>query len=178
MLKPTGQICNQIHDSRDLHNANPVMQIIGKQCYPFDSDAAKETQLIINAHMDDLVKVGHRGAAIYCLVRDVFLLGMIYGKREERRKRRERKAKKNICSLKGVTPDNFYYGEFFADHKEAWDCVQKIRTQLGKDHPMIDINTGFVRFGCDITRSMERTFLFGVLFGEYGYSLDKYRKQP
>ena len=93
MLKPTEHIVNSIHDLRDLYNANPVMQMIGKQCYPFDSDAAKETQLIINAHMDDLVKVGHRGAAICGLVIDVFLLGMIYGKREERRKRKGRTAK-------------------------------------------------------------------------------------
>ena len=87
MLKPKGYI----RDLTSPYNANPVMQIIGKQCYPLGSKAAEETQLIINAHMDDLVKVGHRGAAICDLVRDVFLLGMIYGKRAERQ-RRKRKA--------------------------------------------------------------------------------------
>ena len=40
MLKPTGHI----HMLAAPYTANPVMQIIGKQCYPFDSDAAKETQ--------------------------------------------------------------------------------------------------------------------------------------
>ena len=83
-MKPTGHI----HRLAAPYTANPVMQIIGKQCYPLDSEAAKETQLIINAHKDDLVKVGHRGAAICDLVMDVFLLGMIYGKRAERKKHR------------------------------------------------------------------------------------------
>ena len=65
MLKPTGHI----HRLAAPYTANPVMQII-------------------DAHKDDLVKVGHSGAAICDLVMDVFLLGMIYGKRAERKKHR------------------------------------------------------------------------------------------
>lgn len=69
---------------------NPVMQVIGKQQYPIGTDAAKDTQMILNAYLEDLKTRGKRGEAISNIAIDVFLLGMIYGKREERRKRREK----------------------------------------------------------------------------------------
>lgn len=84
MLKPTGII----HNAGALHEKNPVLQVIGQQRYPFDSEAAKETQQILNAYMEDLAKPGHRGIAICSLTMDVFLLGMIYGKRAERQRRK------------------------------------------------------------------------------------------
>lgn len=86
MLSPTGCIAH----AGGSHSKNPVMQVIGKQKYPFGTDAAKDTQMILNAHLEELKTRGKRGEAICNMAVDVFLLGMIYGKREERQKRREK----------------------------------------------------------------------------------------
>lgn len=86
MLSPTGCIAHTIGS----YSKNPVMQVIGKQQYPIGTDAAKDTQMILNAYLEDLKTRGKRGEAISNIAIDVFLLGMIYGKREERRKRREK----------------------------------------------------------------------------------------
>jgi hypothetical protein len=72
------------------------MQVIGQQKYPFSTDASKDTQMILNAYLDDLAKCKNRGGMICNIAIDVFLLGMIYGKREERRKQKER------CALQAL----------------------------------------------------------------------------
>ena len=90
MLRPTGYI----KPDNGEYSKNPVMQVIGQHAYPINTDAAKDTQMILNAYRDDLVKGKNRGEAICNLVVDVFLLGMIYGKREERQNRRERRERR------------------------------------------------------------------------------------
>lgn len=90
MLKPTGYI----NCACGSYSKNPTMQVIGEHCFPCDTDAAKECQIVINAHKDKLITPGHRSDAICQIVMDVFILGMIYGKREERRKRAERARRK------------------------------------------------------------------------------------
>ena len=91
MLKPTGCI-----KASEPYQKNPTMQVIGQQCFPWHTDAGKECQIIINARKDDLITPGHRGNAICAVVMDAFLLGMIYGKREERQNRRERREQATV----------------------------------------------------------------------------------
>lgn len=91
MLKPTGCI-----KASEPYQKNPTMQVIGQQRFPCDTDAGKECQIIISARKDDLITPGHRGNAICAVVMDAFLLGMIYGKREERQNRRERREQATV----------------------------------------------------------------------------------
>lgn len=86
MLSPTGCIAH----TGESYSKKPVMQVIGQQQHPIGTDAAKDTQMILNAYLEDLKTRDKRGKAISNIAIDVFLLGMIYGKREERRKRREK----------------------------------------------------------------------------------------
>lgn len=77
----------------NVYKETPLMQLIENQKFPLDTDAGKECQTIIDAYKPELFTPGHRGNAICAVVMDAFLLGMIYGKREERRKRKGRTAK-------------------------------------------------------------------------------------
>ena len=90
MLRPTGYI----KPDNGEYSKNPVMQVIGQQFFPCNTDATKECQIIINSRINELTTPGHRGNAICAVVMDAFILGMIYGKREERQNRRERRERR------------------------------------------------------------------------------------
>ena len=89
MLRPTGYI-KPIHLDGNRYGANAVMKVIGRQIFPTDTEAMREAQKIIDAHKPGLISGSHRGEEICSTVYDAFLLGMIYGKRAERQKRRQK----------------------------------------------------------------------------------------
>ena len=72
-----------------LHQRNSTMFILGKQCFPVcEGQLLEDYENVKAAHRDFIPYSG-----VYDLARSMFMLGMIYGKRAERERRR--RGKKN-----------------------------------------------------------------------------------
>lgn len=89
MLKPNGRIDNV----STLYNSNPTMQVLGEIIPDWleDPEVWRDITSVLNAHRDK-ARRKNRGPFIKDIAIDVFNLGVIYGKREERKRRRRSKA--------------------------------------------------------------------------------------
>lgn len=90
----------------DLYKANETMAMIGQQTQLLDylgpnGEALDDFHNVINAHCQ------YKEYSALSLLADIFLLGLIYGKREERNKRKAKRKTQDIATAE-LTEENLH----------------------------------------------------------------------